>query len=284
MLSPVAVIQFAMERVVHFALGEVAEWGAPAGSEAIHPRGHAHNDEMQAHPLVDALQAGMGSIEADVHLIDGDLLVGHDGAWARSHRLRLEDSYIAPLVARVQRYGGVYRRGVPTVLLLDFKDDPTAIYAVLVPLLEKYRSALSSYQDGKKTQRPIDVVITGAKPAHVVDLPGLRRVAFDGSVAELLRDPSAVSPERTPMLNGWFKAYFKWTGTGPMAESEDRTLRHMVDLAHQRHVRLRLWDAPDNPAAWSLLETVGVDYVNTDHLQDFAQWQDRFGHVELPTP
>lgn len=38
-------------------------------------RAHAHNDYEHARPLFDALERGFNSVEADVHLVDGRLLV-----------------------------------------------------------------------------------------------------------------------------------------------------------------------------------------------------------------
>ena len=39
---------------------------------------HAHNDYEHVRPLHDALDHGFTSVEADIFLVDGDLLVAHD--------------------------------------------------------------------------------------------------------------------------------------------------------------------------------------------------------------
>ena len=41
-------------------------------------RAHAHNDYLHARPLLDALDHGFCSVEADIYLVDGQLLVAHD--------------------------------------------------------------------------------------------------------------------------------------------------------------------------------------------------------------
>ena len=41
------------------------------------PAAHAHNDYWHERPLHDALERGFCSVEADVFLVDGQLLVGH---------------------------------------------------------------------------------------------------------------------------------------------------------------------------------------------------------------
>src|SRR4051794_1044740 len=49
-------------------------------------RGHAHNDYMHARPLRDALDNGFCSIEADIFLVDGKLLVAHEREHVRADR------------------------------------------------------------------------------------------------------------------------------------------------------------------------------------------------------
>ena len=39
---------------------------------------HSHNDYEQKNPFHEAYNEQFGSIEADVHLVDGTLLVGHE--------------------------------------------------------------------------------------------------------------------------------------------------------------------------------------------------------------
>ena len=68
-------------------------------------RAHAHNDYEHTRPLLDALDCGFGSIEADVHLVDGRLLVAHDAfavkatAWAGSS---FTDAFCCPVRCAVR--------------------------------------------------------------------------------------------------------------------------------------------------------------------------------------
>jgi hypothetical protein len=43
-------------------------------------RAHAHNDFQHERPLFDALAHGFTSVEADVWLVNGELLIGHERA------------------------------------------------------------------------------------------------------------------------------------------------------------------------------------------------------------
>ncbi len=58
-------------------------------------RAHAHNDYEHPRPLLDALSHGFTSVEADIHLVDGQLLVAHDPIDLDPSRT-LESLYLAP--------------------------------------------------------------------------------------------------------------------------------------------------------------------------------------------
>ena len=74
-------------------------------------RAHAHNDYYHKRPLLDALANSFCSVEADVFLKDGQLLVGHFSFELKKER-SLETLYLAPLAKRVKANGGsVYRAG-----------------------------------------------------------------------------------------------------------------------------------------------------------------------------
>src|SRR6516165_8545996 len=60
---------------------------------------HAHNDYEHKRPLLDALENGFCSVEADVFLVEGELLVGHTRGSLRAERT-LEKLYLAPLRQR----------------------------------------------------------------------------------------------------------------------------------------------------------------------------------------
>jgi hypothetical protein len=78
-------------------------------------RAHAHNDYAHQRPLLDALDAGFCSVEADVYLVDGDLWVAHDREDLKSTR-RLTNLYLDPLLQRARNYG-VISGNRPTELL-----------------------------------------------------------------------------------------------------------------------------------------------------------------------
>src|SRR5205807_6004258 len=85
---------------------------------------HAHNDYEQARPLFDALDAGARSVEADIHLVNGQLLVAHRLSEVQADR-SLQSLYLDPLQTRIKEHdGSVYGDGETLILLLDMKTEP----------------------------------------------------------------------------------------------------------------------------------------------------------------
>src|SRR5262249_51413181 len=68
-------------------------------------RVHAHNDYEHKRPLFDALEHGFCSVEADIYLVDGQLLVAHQRNQVKSERT-LQKLYLEPLRERVSKNGG----------------------------------------------------------------------------------------------------------------------------------------------------------------------------------
>ena len=109
-------------------------------------RAHSHNDYEHARPLQDALDRGFCSIEADVYLVEGRLLVAHDRKDVVPSRT-LTALYLEPLRERVRRNDGrVFRRGPAMILLVDVKSEASATYAALHSELEKYADMLTTFR------------------------------------------------------------------------------------------------------------------------------------------
>src|SRR6188508_2120448 len=109
---------------------------AEAGRDVVPLVGaHSHNDYLHNRPLLDALDHGFTSVEADIFLVDGKLLVAHTAREIKPDRT-LEKLYLEPLRARVRSGGGsVYPGGGPFHLLIDLKSPAEPTYAALAKVL-----------------------------------------------------------------------------------------------------------------------------------------------------
>ena len=224
---------------------------------------HAHNDYLHERPLWDALDHGFTSVEADIFLVDGKLLVAHEKKTLRPERT-LEARYLEPLARRVKENGGrVYRNGPRFILLIDFKNEPEGTYAELIKVLSRYREMLSMVEDGKVAEGAVTVVLTGGYPKSLRS-SGSDLVGIDGVPADA---GSELPASQLPMISDKWSNQFSWKGDGEMPVGERAKLRPMVETAHAEGRIVRFWATREKEAVWRELRDAGVDLINTDELK-----------------
>lgn len=224
---------------------------------------HAHNDYEHTRPLFDALDHGFCSVEADIFLVDGQLLVAHKPSETRPGRT-LQALYLDPLRERVRKNGGrVYANGPEFTLLIDLKQDWQILYPPLRTVLTNYADMLTTFHGQVKETNAITVIITGSRSAKMFSGEKVRWAARDGSLDDLKNDPS---PLLVPWISVDWKSIFHWKGSGTMPPDELRHLDSIVYQAHEQGRLVRFWDAPDFPNFWRTMRTENVDLINTDDL------------------
>jgi hypothetical protein len=224
---------------------------------------HAHNDYYHRRPLLDALERGFLSIEADVFLVDGQLLVGH-----YTHELRpdrtLQALYLNPLANHVEANGGrVFKGDERLILLIDFKTEGSTAYAALALLLQEYEGIFSEMHDGRFKSGAVDVIITGNRPVSEIARDKSRRVAVDGRLAD---SDAAIPPDIIPLVSESWTDHFSWRGRGPMPGKQRERLQAMVQKIHAQGRHVRFWATPDDPVVWSELQRAKVDLIGADNL------------------
>ncbi len=242
----------------------VASAPAGAGEGAPHAtpgRGamliHSHNDYAQKRPFWGAYEAGADSIEADVFLVDGDLLVAHTRRELRRENT-LRRLYLEPLRSVMRKNGGrAYADGKPLQLLIDLKNGKPALDR-LVEMVEK--EGFRDCFDIAKNPSAARLTATGdhSKVADFLAYPGY--VFFDVPPTRRLADEQY---RRVPMISHYARAYTKWRA-GMMADADKEKIRAAARQVHAKGARFRLWGFPDHPEAWRLARELGLDYVNTD--------------------
>jgi hypothetical protein len=251
-----------------FALAGVAAAEGPAAGKPL-PRAHAHNDYEHARPLFDALDHGFCSVEADIWLMPEGLLVGHDRKDLRPDRT-LQALYLDPLRQRIQAHGGrVYRDGPPFYLLIDVKTDAVTTYTALDKVLAKYADILSAAHNGKFDPKAVTVVLSGNRAIEMVAKQPGRYVGIDGRPENLDSNPPA---ELFPWISANWTLLFRWNGEGPMPAAEKQKLAGLVQRTHEQGRKLRFWATPEKEAVWKELLVAGVDYINTDQLDELQKF------------
>jgi hypothetical protein len=226
-------------------------------------RAHAHNDYEHPRPLLDALDNGFCSIEADIYLVDGQLLVAHNRSQTKPERT-LTALYLEPLRERVRlNQGRVYRDGPSVFLFIDLKTEAEATFAVLSSTLTNYQSMLTRFEGERIVTNAVWVIITGNRPRDIIARQNPRFCSYDGLLTDLERDTSV---SLTPIISESWTSLFKWRGQGELPADDDAKMRKILDQAHQQNKRVRFWGAPDHAQAWRVFFKAGVDLINTDDL------------------
>lgn len=233
-------------------------------------RAHAHNDYEHPRPLLDALEHGFCSVEADIFLRDGQLLVGHNAKDLKVDRT-LESLYLKPLKTRISSMNGnVYSVPQRFFLFIDIKTDAVATYSVLHQLLMKYAVILTEVKDGIVTQRAVTVVLSGNRPSlDALGTQSPRFAAYDGRLSDL---DSTVPKHLMPIISDNWASKIGWGGSVEMTAATRDKLKQIVSKSHQQGRLVRFWATPEKESVWKVLLENDVDLINTDRLSALQQF------------
>ncbi len=258
---------------MHIAILIAATWASCAVAFAAErlgtpvPRAHAHNDYEHARPLWDALEQGFCSVEADIYLVNGKLLVAHDLKDVKKDRT-LQKLYLDPLRELVNRnHGTVYPSGEKIVLLVDVKSEAEATYAALKPVLEKYQGMLTRFQNGKVLTNAVTVILSGNRPRETLLAEIDRLAAYDGRLADLGK---GLSVSFMPLVSDSFVERFPSAKTGSLSDTDRREFERAIREAHHEGRAIRFWATKDDRENWKMQRDAGADLINTDDLKGLA--------------
>ena len=224
------------------------------GAAVAAPLAHSHNDYEQPRPLRDALALGFDSIEADIWLVDGRLLVAHEAEQVRPGRT-LESLYLDPLRQWVKQPGRAL------ILLIDVKTEAAATYAALDAVLAEYPELTAR----------VRCIVSGNRAREVMAAQPHRRAALDGRLDDLATDAPA---DLIPLVSDNWAKFFAWRGEGDFPAAARMQLEQFVAQAHAQHRLLRFWNTPNRPEVWRELRAAGVDVIGTDDLAALRRFLD----------
>lgn len=233
---------------------------------------HAHNDYEHERPLLDALSHGFQSVEADIYLVDGALLVAHDRDKVSPERT-LQSLYLEPLKKRIAGHANkrVYAgSNAPLYLLIDLKSEGASTYRALHQVLTEYREILTEFpQPGQPLlEGAVTVIVSGNRPRDLLATMQPRLAAFDGRLSDL----ESADPIFVPWISDRWGSHFTWRGEGPLPKADQEKLESILTKAHQRKLQVRFWAIPDAVASWEIMHAHGVDFINTDKLADLCDF------------
>jgi len=233
--------------------------------QTVLTRAHAHNDYEHTRPLLDALEQGFGSVEADVYLVNGDLLVAHNREDVHTER-NLEKLYFAPLKRRFEEKKEIVPGLRTLILLVDIKSDALPTYQLLEKQIEAYKPMLTMFEGDEIKTNSVTIILSGNRPRDYVAKQTKRWAAIDGRLPDLAENPPR---SLVPLVSDNWSLNFRWT-RGEFPNDQAARLKEIVTKAHHQGRILRFWAIPDRQDAWNLLYGAKVDLINTDHLTELA--------------
>jgi hypothetical protein len=231
---------------------------------------HGHNDYLQPVPCKRALELGLGALEADIYLVDGELRVGHE-VWQLRPGRTLQSLYLEPLRTAFLANGCLRADGQPLVLLVDIKADGSDVYRALREVLRGYGEMLTRFANGRVEPGAVTVLLSGNRPLQLIAGDNDRWCALDGRFRDLDTEPM-VPVDLMPWVSGSWRSISDWTGSDELLHDELLRIHALVAKAHQQGRAVRFWAAPDRREAWAALFDLGVDYICTDQPKNAAKW------------
>ena len=223
---------------------------------------HSHNDYLQTVPFWTAYNAVAGSVEADIFSVDGQLYVARNKSEAKKKKT-LDALYIEPLLLRFEQ-----NRNRPwpdseekLQLLIDIKSSTDPALDLLTEKLARHRELF----DRSVNPYAVQVVVTGniPDPEDFGNYPAF--IMFEG------RHTATYSTGQLERI-ALYGATWNVPNSKTMPDSDRQKIKEVIDTVHGLNKKIRIRATIDSPAAWEVLTELGVDYVNTDKVNEFAEF------------
>lgn len=233
---------------------------------------HSHNDYTRTMPFYEAYAQQLSSIEVDLFLQDGKLLVGHDVISLRSD-MTFEQMYLQPLVSLFKQHGGhawAYTTE-PLQLMIELKSASAPTLAAVVEALSRYPEVFNP----AKNPYAVQIAFTGNIPAKEDFCNYPAWVRFDGEW------DAQYSPEQlkhVALISTNFRALSRWNGKGSIIPAERVKIEEVIARAHALGKPVRFWGAPEGVTVYYTFYDMGVDYINTDRPAACAEFFRDFGN------
>lgn len=223
-------------------------------ASAAQTRIHSHNDYKNPVPLLNALESKAWSIEADVFLVKGSILVGHT-LKETSRKKSLQSMYIQPIISLFNRNNGKISpdSSYLTNLVIDIKQDDPLLLRALIDLFKP----LGQYFDRSVNPFAVQIIISGNRGpiSNWESYPPF--FLFDGRPFEKY-DPPAL--KKVAMISD---NYFNYIDTRSN-RGDSTKIKLVLDKSKAINKPVRFWGSPDNEGVWQFLVQCGVDILNTD--------------------
>lgn len=218
---------------------------------------HAHNDYVKPRPLMNALENRVFSVEADVFLVNGALLVAHTAREIDPAKT-LKKLYLEPMYQLyTANKGHISPDTAYTICLaIDIKEKGSQV----IPLLGKMLAAYGDCFDRSRNPHAIQVVLSGDRTPADQWTGYAGSIYFDGRPFETYDNATL---QRVAFISDNYFNYVDANAPGNLDK-----LKATIEQIHKLGKPVRFWAAPDNAEGWKKLRQLGADILNTDHVSE----------------
>lgn len=233
---------------------------------------HSQNDYNQSAPFYKAWSQKANSLDVNVFLHKGKLIVGNDCSKLDENET-FEQFYLIPIQQMFKiNNGRLWKDSENSMqIFVKFQSDPEASICVLDSLINIYRNCF----DSRINKFAAEIVITGNKPdkesfCNINDI-----FSFDGDI-DILYDNNQL--ERIALFSDDFKKYSYWNGKGSLISADLEKINSTILKAHKSGKPIRFWNAPEGITAYYTFYNLGVDYFSTEHIEDCVSFFSDFSN------
>lgn len=235
---------------------------------------HAHNDYWHFKPLQQALNNDFMSVEADVHLLKGDLLVAHERMFTKKKK-SVWNKYLEPLYERAKEnnFESVYPNGPKEfILYIDIKEGCPDLLDTLISQLKEVEKMLTIWESGVKRTGAVSVIVGACGMRDKWVNAPVRYFYFDSGLDGI---GSKYRPEVIPRVSTSLKSVISWRGRREISKEEYKKLKDLIDKAHADGREIRFWAGTNKKRVWSVLIDAGADWINVDRLKRFRKFMSK---------
>ncbi|MCU0324113.1 MAG: alkaline phosphatase [Spirosomaceae bacterium] len=214
---------------------------------------HSHNDYVHPVPFWMAYSAGAKSIEADVFLVNDDLVVAHTAREIEATKT-FRKLYLEPINGLLSNSFDSFDE---LQLLVDVKTEPQTTLNKIIQEFNQFPLILRKIQESNHKFR---IVISGNRPKDYGNYPDF--ILFDH---QQLEDLEKINLAKVGLVSFSFQKFSKWNGKGRIIDAEMKVLQDVIKKVHSLAKPVRFWATPDSKTTWFSLAQMGVDFVNTDN-------------------
>ncbi|MBP1612954.1 MAG: Alkaline phosphatase [Bacteroidetes bacterium] len=228
---------------------------------------HSHNDYTRTIPFYEAYSQKIYSIEIDLFYRNGKFYVSHDEADIDKQKT-FDALYLDPLIALYRMNKGRVWADAdrPLQLVIEIKSNDTNTFMnALVDIFKLYPEVFNP----EKNPNSVRIVITGKVPSADKFSLYPSYIGFDGDLNDKYTSEEL---KQIAMFSLDFGSLSHWNGKGSLMQDDKKKVTLAINRAHAQGKPIRFWGAPDGITAWETFYWMGVDYINTDHVEQCAEF------------